>query len=148
MVGNENIITEKKGNHEFDVFENNKNDARKVTAELTGTPADSEKIFRYVPTMSSEIPAESMYIKLHDSSDYTGKADVYKLGDANRDGVVDITDVTLIQLHLAELKTLEGKYMKAAMINNGELSINDATEIQKYLAQYSDVNPFVDTYSI
>ncbi len=148
MVGNENIITEKKGNHEFDVFENNKNDARKVTAEPTGTPADSEKIFRYVPTMSSEIPAESMYIKLHDSSDYTGKADVYKLGDANRDGVVDITDVTLIQLHLAELKTLEGKYMKAAMINNGELSINDATEIQKYLAQYSDVNPFVDTYSI
>lgn len=84
----------------------------------------------------------------HDSSDYSDYADVYKVGDVNRDGVVDITDVTLIQLHLAELKTLEGKYMKAAMINNGELSINDATEIQKYLAQFSGVNPYVDTYSI
>lgn len=118
------------------------------SSELSERLDTKDKAYSIFSNDSGIAPSGSAILVQHDSSDYSDYADVYKVGDVNRDGVVDITDVTLIQLHLAELKTLEGKYMKAAMINNGELSINDATEIQKYLAQFSGANPYVDTYSI
>lgn len=63
--------------------------------------------------------------------------DGVKLGDADRDGVVSINDVTLIQRHLAELETLEGIYLYAADANrDGVLDISDATAIQMFLANF------------
>ena len=67
-----------------------------------------------------------------------GKDDIL-FGDANGDGEVNITDVTFIQLHLAERITLEGDCLTAADANgDGEVTVDDATQIQKYLADEID----------
>ena len=59
------------------------------------------------------------------------------LGDTDGDGYVNISDVTHIQRHLAELESLEGIYLHAADANqDGTLDISDATTLQMYLAKY------------
>lgn len=59
------------------------------------------------------------------------------LGDANNDGYINISDVTAIQRHLAELELLDEWSVKAADVNqNGSLVIEDATELQMFLAEY------------
>ena len=57
------------------------------------------------------------------------------IGDANGDNTVTISDATEIQMHLAKMKTLTGKYAAAADVNgdNG-ISIKDATMVQYFLA--------------
>ena len=58
------------------------------------------------------------------------------LGDANGDGVVDISDVTSIQMHVAELKVLEGDQLTAADVNlDGSVAIDDASILQVFLAE-------------
>ena len=59
------------------------------------------------------------------------------LGDANGDQVIDISDVTYIQRHAADLELLEGVYFKAADVDgNGTVDISDATTIQMRIADY------------
>ena len=61
------------------------------------------------------------------------------IGDANGDGVVNITDATTVQKHIAQLIELEGDCLKAADANgDGTVNIADATQIQKYIAQLID----------
>lgn len=68
--------------------------------------------------------------------------DNVKLGDADGDGSVSITDVTKVQRYLAELDTLEGIYLHAADVNqDGSVDISDATVIQMYLADYALTYP-------
>ncbi len=63
--------------------------------------------------------------------------DGVKLGDVNGDKIVNINDVTAIQSHLAEMKKLDGIFLKAADTNrDGEVKIDDATTLQMYLAEY------------
>ena len=58
------------------------------------------------------------------------------IGDSNNDGDVTIGDATKIQMHVARLKMLTGKNMKAADVNvDGDISIKDATMIQYYLSR-------------
>ena len=58
-----------------------------------------------------------------------------KLGDVNLDGVININDVTYIQMHDVRLITLGELEKKAADVNrDGEITIRDATLIQMYLA--------------
>ncbi len=58
------------------------------------------------------------------------------IGDADGDGVVTIVDATLIQQHIAELKTIEDdKQICADTDKDGHISILDATRIQLFLAQ-------------
>ncbi len=57
------------------------------------------------------------------------------LGDANGDGVVNITDVTAIQKHIAEIETLDSEGVLVSDIDkDGSVNIIDATIIQKHLA--------------
>lgn len=64
--------------------------------------------------------------------------------DANRDGIVNIFDVTRIQRYLAELVGEEDIDLIAADADeDGEVSIRDATRIQRYLAGLCDMNGFV-----
>ena len=57
------------------------------------------------------------------------------LGDAHADEVIDISDVTYIQRHAAELELLSGIYFKAADVDgNGVVDISDATTIQMFIA--------------
>jgi hypothetical protein len=60
------------------------------------------------------------------------------VGDADGDCTVSISDVTEIQKHLVGLTTLEKTRLKAAEIDNQEISIDTATQIQLYLAGFTD----------
>ena len=60
------------------------------------------------------------------------------VGDADGDCTVSISDVTEIQKHLVGLTTLEKTRLKAAEIDNQEVSIDTATQIQLYLAGFTD----------
>ena len=58
------------------------------------------------------------------------------LGDANGDGVVDISDVTAIQMHIAEIDTLDELHQLAADVNgDGVVAIDDASILQLFLAE-------------
>lgn len=65
-----------------------------------------------------------------------------KAGDINGDGNVNVKDVTLLQRGLAEDCELNGaQKLRAAVSGNRQseaLSINDATQIQRFLAEISD----------
>lgn len=58
------------------------------------------------------------------------------LGDVNQDGNVNIKDVSIIQMYLANFIELsdEQKYV-ADVDSNGDINIIDATQIQKYIVQ-------------
>lgn len=75
---------------------------------------------------------------------FTASAERKKiLGDADGDGTVSITDVTMIQLHLADFDQIAAENVRSADVDgNGEIEIDDASAIQRYLAEY------VDTYGI
>ena len=65
----------------------------------------------------------------------------YTRGDANNDGVVDVMDVTLIQRALVGLPVQDDGCMELrAAVTGNNLSIIDATVIQRYLAQMG--NPY------
>lgn len=61
----------------------------------------------------------------------------YLRGDANGDDYVTIFDATVIQRTIANLPTT-AFYERAADIDNNGLDVNDATNIQRYLAVFSD----------
>ena len=61
-------------------------------------------------------------------------------GDVDLDGKITISDVTAIQLHIAELDILSGDTLLAADTNgDGVVDITDATHLQLYLAEYDVV---------
>ena len=63
----------------------------------------------------------------------------YLRGDANGDGFATIYDVTALQRHLANLELLSENNLTAADIDVNGLDITDATNIQRYLAEYENV---------
>ncbi|MCI7211676.1 MAG: RICIN domain-containing protein [Ruminococcus bromii] len=57
-------------------------------------------------------------------------------GDVNTDGVINISDATNVQKHLAQLIDFSDNQKAVADTNgDGIINISDATQIQKYLAQ-------------
>ena len=62
----------------------------------------------------------------------------YILGDANSDGVVTISDVTAVQMVLADISVPDFNE-KAGDIDGNGLDINDADNIQRYVAMYEDL---------
>ena len=61
------------------------------------------------------------------------------IGDADGDGTVAITDVTAIQLHLADFDHIAAENVRSADVDgNGKIEIADASAIQRYLAEYDD----------
>ncbi len=61
--------------------------------------------------------------------------DLYKLGDANGDGKISITDATTIQRHIAEIEIIPQERLDAADANrDGSIRILDATRIQRFVA--------------
>lgn len=60
------------------------------------------------------------------------------IGDADRDGVIDIDDVTAIQRYLAEIITFDEQteVMAKTDFTREKVTITDATIIQKHLADY------------
>ncbi len=62
----------------------------------------------------------------------------YILGDANSDGVVTISDVTAVQMVLADISVPEFNE-KAGDIDGNGLDVTDADNIQRYVAMYKDL---------
>ena len=62
----------------------------------------------------------------------------YILGDANSDGVVTISDVTAVQMVLADISVPEFNE-KAGDIDGNGLDVTDAHNIQRYVAMYEDL---------
>ena len=86
---------------------------------------------------------DSYYTAYHPGSYHDGLVEVDNryfgyVGDADGDCTVSIADATEIQKHLAGLTTLTGSRLKAAEIDNQEVSISTATQIQLYLAEITD----------
>ncbi|MED9970176.1 MAG: leucine-rich repeat protein [Ruminococcus sp.] len=69
-------------------------------------------------------------------------AEMYKLGDANGDKRVNVNDVTAIQRHIADIFRLQGVNILAADTNQNLVTdINDATNLQMFLAGYDIIDP-------
>ncbi len=63
----------------------------------------------------------------------------YEMGDVNRDGELNIQDVTAIQRYLAKLDEFDDEQVYLADYNeSGNVSIKDATKIQCVLLGYTD----------
>ncbi len=61
----------------------------------------------------------------------------YAKGDANRDGVIDVRDVTAIQRHLSDFEPIPEAYLTPADFDgDGAVTIADATAIQMFLAEF------------
>lgn len=71
------------------------------------------------------------------------------LGDANNDGVIDISDYTAIRLHILELKMLKGDGLAKADVNqDGVIDITDYTMVRLHILNLrSIINgvPYVPT---
>ena len=61
----------------------------------------------------------------------------YILGDANSDGVVTISDVTAVQMFLADISVPDFN-IYAADIDGEGLDVTDAHNIQRYIALFDD----------
>ena len=60
---------------------------------------------------------------------------VYSMGDVNRDGVVDVNDVTYVQMYAADLIEFDDEqFMHADFNMDNVVDISDATEIQMMIA--------------
>ncbi len=65
----------------------------------------------------------------------TKPAQQNQVGDVNRDGNLDISDVTIIQNHLSQIKILSGESLKLADFDgDGSISVMDITGTQKHIA--------------
>lgn len=68
-----------------------------------------------------------------------GKEPVYKLGDVDGSGTVDIADVLMVQKHLAKFLTLTDIQKNAADVTkDGNVTIDDVVRIQKKIALIID----------
>ena len=57
------------------------------------------------------------------------------VGDVDNDGNISITDVTYIQMGIADVITFTDEQRRAADTNgDGEIDISDATRVQMYIA--------------
>ena len=57
------------------------------------------------------------------------------LGDVDGDGAVSITDVTAIQLHLADYEQITAENFRAADVDgNGDINMKDVLMLRKILA--------------
>lgn len=61
---------------------------------------------------------------------------MFLCGDADGDGEVTISDVTMVQRCLAELVPADEALLQRADVTGGGLTVDDATAIQRYLAEF------------
>lgn len=103
--------------------------------------ATAETVFQQTETTEKPtaavltLPAESdQYELILDESGQT-----CQLGDVNMDGIVSITDATLLQSALANLITLTEQQATLGDVNkDGSVTISDVTAIQIYIAEFKE----------
>lgn len=112
-----------------------------VTSSAASTDATEEITTESIPATTVTIPATTVTVPFtttlppETSTFDIAEPFVYKLGDADLSGVVNIKDATQIQKHAAMLLTLTSRELMAADVNkNGDANVVDATYIQKFAA--------------
>lgn len=98
--------------------------------ETTEVTASSE-VVTTIATESSEVTEST---EATEPSSTVPEAE-FEVGDANKDGKLNIRDATIIQKHLAKMVALDEKAVALADFDlNGKVNIKDATMIQKKIA--------------
>lgn len=101
--------------------------AKVYRAEEDGTFTDMEAEF---------VDGYMVFTTEHFSLYVIAKAESeFELGDANKDGKLNIRDATIIQKYLAKMVTLDDEAVALSDFDgNGKVNVKDATAIQKKLA--------------
>ncbi len=119
-----------------------------VTIPVTSSTDPTETTTVTVPVTTAPITTVTIPVTtLKGTTETTTNFDiadpfVYKLGDADLSGEVNIKDATYIQKYAARLLTLTSREFMAADVNsNGDANVVDATYIQKFAASITtDIN--------
>ncbi len=107
----------------------------------------------YIVEYRNNKDAGTATVTVTGQNDYTGtltaEFTIVQIGDVDRNGTVDIQDVTVLQRHLAEFVNADGspiideadeEMLKIADVNrDGIVTIFDVTTIQRYLAEMIDL---------
>ena len=108
-----------------------------VSLTLGNTTPTGYAFAGYTVTAGTLEGTENPYTLTMPDSDVTVNAALDLIGDANRDGEVNVNDVTAIQRHLADVEVIPERFLVLADTDgNGEVNISDATRLQMYIAHY------------
>ncbi len=108
-----------------------------VSLTLDHDIPDGYSFAGYTVTAGTLEGTENPYTLTMPDSSVTVNAAFDLIGDANRDGRVDISDVTAIQRHIADVEVIPERFLVLADTDgNGEVNISDATRLQMYIAHY------------
>ncbi len=106
-----------------------------VDTQTTSYAQDFEGMYNYA---SDWMLSRSAWLSEQFAPDYTPSP---LLGDANLNGVVDITDTTAIQRHMAGIVLLPNEAMICADVDKDDnVSIIDATYLQRFFAGITEGN--------
>lgn len=131
------VMTEKNGEL-LDTFSLNEISGKSSLSFLI----DNEKLAEYKAKTNSlfiELISYKPEEALVDNSETVSldAMSVYDIGDTNRDGVVNISDVTVIQKQVAKIIASNTElYSISDIDNNGSLNVRDATLLQRKLARF------------
>jgi hypothetical protein len=90
----------------------------------------------YDPNCCYIVKPSNTFTGVQPAKDYKPDDTVYQLGDVNLDDKVNIIDVSLIQEHIAKMRTLNDTQIKNADVNfDNRIDVSDASAIQKYLVR-------------
>ena len=96
---------------------------------ITAYPVDYSKLKDVTSTPGFESMKLSGRITLNEP------IETIYYGDVNNDGIINVTDATLVQKHAADLLKLSDDEFKRADVNfDGVVNIHDSTLIRKYIA--------------
>ena len=96
---------------------------------ITAYPVDYSKLKEVTSTPGFESMKLSGRITLNEP------IETILYGDVNNDGIINVTDATLVQKHAADLLKLSDDEFKRADVNfDGVVNIHDSTLIRKYIA--------------
>ena len=96
---------------------------------ITAYPVDYSKFFDVTSTPGFENMKLSGRITLNEPTE------TILYGDVNNDGVINVTDATLVQKYAADLIKLSDDELKRADVNfDGVVNVHDSTLIRKFAA--------------
>ena len=111
-----------------------------VSLTLDHDTPDGCSFTGYTVTAGTLEGTENPYTLTIPGEDVTVSAAFEPTGDGNRDGMVNIKDVTAIQRYLADLESISAQHLILADTNgDGVVTIDDATHLQQYLSEYDVV---------